>query len=61
MLFVLEKGVLKEADAPAQEGTCVGLFYKGESFPEKLLPSKTAESFFQNPSTRFESREDLPF
>lgn len=59
MLFVLEKGMLKEADAPAQEGTCVGLFYKGESFPEKLLSSKTAESFFQNPSTRFESRGNL--
>lgn len=59
MLFVLEKGALKEAGALPQEGICVGLFRKGESFPEKLLLSKTAETFFQNFSTRFESRENL--
>ncbi len=57
--FLLEKGALKEVAPLPDEGKLICLLLKEEPVLEKLLPLKTTEAIFQNPSTRFESREDL--
>ena len=59
MLFLLDKGTLKQAQSLPDEGKYIGLFQRGERFPQQLLPPKTAEAAFENSATRFESRENL--
>lgn len=59
MLFLLENGLLKKADSFPEKGKCVCLCRTGEAFPENLAPLKTAEMVLKNPSTRFESYENL--